>query len=461
MSKNKIRKIIIALFASASLVTTGCSTSAQKNSDNTNDAVISPVNFQTEENQNTPTDEIPDDIFGDIKAIEIPENSETVDKTENSGETSMSNSTVETSKPVSSEPSEDKTASDTDDTNETAIPENTDSQPDSSQSKPTAQQNSNTQNNTASKPQTTTQTVTKPSTVAPQNKEITSVSLDKSKVTLDIGETVKLNLTILPSDVTHKAYTFSTSDNRVAGIDINGVITAKADGTAKITVKTDNGKSAECQVTVRKPAPTSVSVSESSLKLSVNDVYTLSASNNTNSENVKYSWSSSNEKCVKIISSNNKTVSVKAVGYGTSVIVVKTQDNLVASCRISVSKTDESVMEIVRLVNNERANNGLPALSNLIDLNELADIRAKEIVQKFSHTRPDGSSCFTVLKDVKYMAAGENIAYGQTSAAEVMNAWMNSKGHRANILSSKFNCIGIGHCKVNGIDYWVQIFIGN
>lgn len=473
MSKNKIRKIIIALFASALLVTTGCSTSAQKNSNNANDAVISPVNFHTEENQNTQADEIPDeipdDIFDDIKTSEISEKSETVDKTENSGETSMSNSTVETSKPVSSEPSENRVNSDTDDktedknTDETARPENTNSQPDSSQSKPTVQQNNNTQNSTANKPQTTNQTVTKPSTSTPQNKEITSISLDKSKVTLDIGEKVKLNLTIYPSDVAHKAYTYSTSDNRVAGIDIDGVITAKADGTALITVTTDNGKTAKCNVTVRKPDPTSVSISKSDLKLSVNDVYTLSASNNINSDSVKYSWSSSNNDCIKIISDNNKTISVKAVGCGTATVTVKTQNNVTSSCHITVSKTDENVKEIVTIVNNERTNNGLAGLANRIDLNELADIRAKEIAKKFSHTRPDGSSCFTILDDnnVGYMSAGENIAYGQKSAAEVMNAWLKSSGHRVNIFSSNYNCIGVGHYQSNGIDYWVQIFIGD
>lgn len=64
-----------------------------------------------------------------------------------------------------------------------------------------------------------------------------------------------------------------------------------------------------------------------------------------------------------------------------------------------------------------------------------------EIDTKFSHVRPDGSSCFTALqqKNVSYYSAGENIAYGQTSPAQVMNSWMNSEGHRANILSSSFN----------------------
>ncbi|MDD6488563.1 MAG: CAP domain-containing protein [Clostridia bacterium] len=493
MSKKRIRKIILALLTSALLVATGCSTSVQKNSDknNSNNAIISPVNFQTEENktiqEDKTTDEIPDDIFDDIKYVEITESSETVETTDNSKETSMSNSRVEIS-----EPSEDNVTSNTDDktenesTPETAQPENTvsnqNSTPEKAPQQPTLQQEpeqnsvtpqnntpttvkenstTNTQNNNTNNTPTTTQNVTKSNINIPQKKEITSISLDKSNVTLDIGEKVKLNLTIYPSDATHKAYTFATSDNRVAEIDINGVITAKADGTSQITVTTDNGKTAQCNVTVRKPAPTTVSINPSNLKLSMNDVYTLSASNNVNSDSVTYDWSSSNTNCIKIISYKNNKIYVKAVGCGTSTVTVKTQNNVTASCQITVSKTDENVKEIVKLVNNQRSANGLKSLANRIDLNELADIRAKEIAEKFSHTRPDGSSCFTILSNTHYMSAGENIAYGQTTPSEVMNSWINSKGHRANILSSEFNCIGVGHYKANGIDYWVQIFIGD
>lgn len=479
MSKNNIQRIIAVMSASALLIATGCSATMQKNSNknNTNDFVLSPVTLKTEENKSTLTDKIPDDIFDDIKTVKPTENSETVKNTLNNNETSISNSSVDIPEPVSSQTTEDKAISDDnndEDKNisENAKPENTTANTTQTQETPSAQQettqkttvqqnNTPTQNNTTNKTQTTTQNTVKPVTTTTQNNEITSISLDKSKVTLDIGETVKLNLSIYPSNVAHKAYTYSTSDNRVAGIDINGVITAKADGTAQITVTTDNGKTAQCQVTVRKPAPTAVSINPTDLKLSLNDVYTLSASNNVNSDDVKYTWSSNNTDCIKIISYNKKTVDIKAVSCGTATVTVKTQNNVTASCRITVSKTDENVKQMVNIVNDERATNGGHRdLSNRIDLNELANVRAKEIAQKFSHTRPDGSSCFSILDDIHYMSAGENIAYGQTSPAEVMNSWMKSPGHRANILSSDFNCIGVGHYKTDGIDYWVQIFVG-
>lgn len=102
--------------------------------------------------------------------------------------------------------------------------------------------------------------------------------------------------------------------------------------------------------------------------------------------------------------------------------------------------------QVVSLVNVQRAANGLSDLT----LNETAQaaamVRAKEISASFSHTRPDGTSCFTALNEVgaSYMAAGENIAYGQSTPEAVVNSWMNSSGHRANILSSSYTQIGVG-----------------
>lgn len=79
---------------------------------------------------------------------------------------------------------------------------------------------------------------------------------------------------------------------------------------------------------------------------------------------------------------------------------------------------------------------------------------------RFSHTRPSGASCFTALTEagVSYTRAGENIAYGQSTPEAVVQSWMSSSGHRANILSSSFTTIGIGCTVVNGTAYWAQLF---
>ncbi|MBR5089523.1 MAG: chitobiase/beta-hexosaminidase C-terminal domain-containing protein, partial [Ruminiclostridium sp.] len=96
------------------------------------------------------------------------------------------------------------------------------------------------------------------------------------------------------------------------------------------------------------------------------------------------------------------------------------------------------VQTVFELMNKERKNSGIAALKLDDDLCKIARTRAKEISEVFSHNRPDGSSCFTALDEsgFLYFAAGENIAVGQTSAADVMDNWMNSSGHKANILAS-------------------------
>lgn len=118
--------------------------------------------------------------------------------------------------------------------------------------------------------------------------------------------------------------------------------------------------------------------------------------------------------------------------------------------------------EVIRLVNIEREKYGLPALSKRADATQAAEIRSKEITQLFSHTRPDGTSMSTVANElgISYKSIGENIAYGYSSPESVVNDWMNSDGHRKNILSSSFNGIGVGCYESNGILYWTQIFIG-
>ena len=109
---------------------------------------------------------------------------------------------------------------------------------------------------------------------------------------------------------------------------------------------------------------------------------------------------------------------------------------------------------MVRQVNEERAKYGLGALSVDGDLTKAAYIRASEITQQFSHTRPDGSSWSTVSAKAK----GENIAMGYKSADKVMAAWLTSEGHRANILRESFTTIGVCAYEYNGIMYWVQLF---
>jgi len=116
--------------------------------------------------------------------------------------------------------------------------------------------------------------------------------------------------------------------------------------------------------------------------------------------------------------------------------------------------------EVLRLVNVERSKQGLSPLTTTTTLKAAADKRAQETAVSFSHTRPNGTTFSTVLKEygISYRTAGENIAYGQRTPQEVVTAWMNSSGHRANILNGNFNKIGIGVYQKNGVIYWSQLF---
>ena len=105
----------------------------------------------------------------------------------------------------------------------------------------------------------------------------------------------------------------------------------------------------------------------------------------------------------------------------------------------------------------------LSALKRNEALEETAKVRAKEIVQSFSHTRPNGTQCFTAYPQ-EMMAMGENIAYGFSSAQAVTEAWKETdknyagQGHRRNMLSDSFNAVGIAGYVHNGTVYWVQAF---
>jgi len=128
----------------------------------------------------------------------------------------------------------------------------------------------------------------------------------------------------------------------------------------------------------------------------------------------------------------------------------------------SGSETSQSdfAAQVVKLVNAERAKAGLSALTSDALLNKVAAAKVKDMSDNnyFDHQSPTYGSPFDMMKQfgVTYTAAGENIAKGQKTPQEVVTAWMNSDGHRKNILNANFTHIGVGY--YNG--YWAQEFIG-
>lgn len=125
-----------------------------------------------------------------------------------------------------------------------------------------------------------------------------------------------------------------------------------------------------------------------------------------------------------------------------------------------INQENPYIRQVIALVNEERAKAGLPPLEKSDDINLAAGLRAEEITSSFSHTRPDGSSYRTVLEQsgIAYRGCGENVAYGYSTPDAVMSAWMDSEGHRNNILNADYTNIGVGYVKDNGLGYWAQIF---
>lgn len=120
--------------------------------------------------------------------------------------------------------------------------------------------------------------------------------------------------------------------------------------------------------------------------------------------------------------------------------------------------------EVIRLTNVERSKNGLPGLAQNWEVSRVARYKSADMAAKgyFSHQSPTYGSPFTMMQNfgIRFSAAGENIAYGQRTPQEVVNAWMNSSGHRANILSRSYSQIGVGFARnKNGTAYWTQMFI--
>lgn len=128
------------------------------------------------------------------------------------------------------------------------------------------------------------------------------------------------------------------------------------------------------------------------------------------------------------------------------------------------SGTSEQAKEVLQLVNQERSKQGLRALTLSNELTSIATTKARDMAESryFDHNSPNYGSPFEMLQKfgVNYRSAGENIAAGQRTAKEVMNSWMNSSGHRANILNANYTQLGVGFYAGGQYDtYWVQLFI--
>ncbi|NLK21651.1 MAG: SafA/ExsA family spore coat assembly protein [Epulopiscium sp.] len=120
--------------------------------------------------------------------------------------------------------------------------------------------------------------------------------------------------------------------------------------------------------------------------------------------------------------------------------------------------------EVIKLVNAERAKNGLQPLKANWELSRVARMKSQDMINKnyFAHQSPTYGSPFDMIQTfgIRFTSAGENIAKGQQTPSQVMNSWMNSPGHKSNILGASYSEIGVGLAtSKNGVKYWTQMFI--
>lgn len=185
--------------------------------------------------------------------------------------------------------------------------------------------------------------------------------------------------------------------------------------------------------------------------------------NTTNNTNSKKSNITSNITKNKSRNTTNKTNDKKSniTSNKTSNKPTNTNSNTTTT-KVTGNFNQAEAKKLLSLVNKVRKENGLKEVSWNNSLESSAQIRAKETYTKFNHTRPNGTKYNTAI-NTKYKTSGENIAAGQSSATEVFNSWMNSAGHKKNILSPNFTQMGVAvyYDKNSTYQYyWSQLFIG-
>lgn len=291
-----------------------------------------------------------------------------------------------------------------------------------------------------------------------------SAKLNKSKVNLPIDYAVTLRASGTDKDlkwsvVNESVAEISSSDGKSAKIVGKGTGSTYVHATAK-------GIDLKCRIIVKKSF-ISADKDTVSLEKGQSRKVTITvkgskdiALKNSDKDVCSASWGKWNgdKITLNIKAKKNGTAKIKIYAKKFTNLAYETIDVTVGS------GSDKNIMspseEVIELVNAERSANRQHDLISDDTLNEIAAIRAKEIAEKFSHTRPDGTQCSSLLQEngIVNVYAGENIAAGHISAEAVMNTWMNSEGHRRNILSKNYTRIGVGVYEVNGYTYWVQVF---
>jgi len=282
-----------------------------------------------------------------------------------------------------------------------------------------------------------------------------TLAFEESDMTINVGDVVALALT---REGTGRELVFLSSDESVVTVDEDGMLTAIAEGNAVITTNM-NGVSATLNINVVMFRVISIELHRN--VFSIGDTVEFDVHMNPDDGTLyTVSFALSNNEDDEPKAVLNNSIVVTEAGMHT---ITVTSEDAISRIQFVVFDLDKYYDDLFMMTNFEREREGLPPLLPDPDLDVAAGIRVLELVERFSHTRPDDSMFATAFLEANVTAGswGENLASGQRSPYDVIENWMDSITHRDAILNEDYEYLGIGiHMDDTGKIYWVQTFRG-
>ena len=304
-----------------------------------------------------------------------------------------------------------------------------------------------------------------------EGKKLEDLTVDVGMLHLNPDGAEMVQVSVVGDKSAEYQLKYTSSDTKVCTVEQDGTVRAVGEGKATVTIEdTVSGKYVKVLVLVnnkvysnpQETTQTTETVTDTDASTEEGQAGTedkdSATGKNTSTGN------SANASTGKNNTTTTTTTTATTTEATTAATTTEATTEATTESVAAGSYMDSYAEQVLTIVNQRRSEAGLSGLSMNYTLVSAAKVRAVETVQSFSHTRPNGTSCFTAFSDagVSYTGAGENIAAGQSTPDSVMTAWMNSEGHKANILDENFTEIGIA-CYYDANSpygyYWVQCFI--
>ncbi|MCL2226764.1 MAG: Ig-like domain-containing protein [Oscillospiraceae bacterium] len=284
---------------------------------------------------------------------------------------------------------------------------------------------------------------------------VDSISIDVDEITIHRGESATILPEILPEDATDREIIFTSENEGVAGVSEDGTIIAHNQGTTTINVSVGGIEETVTVIVIEPVSSITISTDRRSYQVGDQGRFFIRITPDGASDAALTVGVSGDE--ISLTGENT----FLAVAPGEATITVTAANGVAGTLTITVVNLESFSEDVFRLTNLERERANISPFYRTQALEDTAMVRANEIIEYFSHTRPDGRDAFTAFAEnnVDYLTAGENLAAGHRTPEDVVRGWMASPGHRANILNGAFGRMGVGVVMdENGRLYWTQTF---